>query len=871
MHAPRPYGLSNRGAQPTGEDLAFIDNLVRRLSNLKEVSGLPSVKMIRELPDGGLVIVHDAGGILRAVTDKPPVTRTTYQLSGFAEGYLPMLFCGVITKAVYALDRDKGIGLRLTTQTRRRLLNYSSSMAPERLALERFEIKHNDRFSELKPSPPNPLAFVSQYANQRPTWYSGAMGEVMQIVGGYGRQDLANLPEDKYEQAFMELPEEVVTAILKEMGDAILPAYYGMPPTSGQFQYDYKFHNTNLVGVAPDGTPWLLRVSGQGVYAMPLPMIPATCTAAFHEYVRSKGDHELERIIERFGGLPSGENMPANTPDFEAWRRAGVVIKICDTADFYQNSAYYTACGWSSNLNTTEIVNTCFNYEEGSGWGVGATYKGNFRYGGVENGGRIKPVESTLNADDTRNLSEYVARVKQLFSGNSARSLAVQYKLRRVPQAQIMARTRSSFDAGRESDYWENLELEPIAKHSGSVRKVYSGYVFFPSLSYTWQPQIKFPEPYLRGCVSHDFSPTDYESVERLKPWPKIDTVMFAYFAGDDLKVVKYFQDWNTWQRSVESDADDCMVLGSWKVVQYNTPSGLAGNFYTSDIDKRMEFAEITTTTNIKGTKVGHGKPWFQFDYIGSMQGAIGRNWYWTTQINTEQSKSQYFQDGLCVPYFFRNAVLHAVSEGSGGGMVSEEVELNEMSDPYIYRYWTYDPAFASRGGKAPPGAGSPEPKKGQPVWAESVEYLDSLCGSVADHGEWLGGLPADVTWLVMPKAGHWRQWQPPEPPGKVKTYRRVEHKGSTSKGEVNISNEPTHQTVHRNIPDNWYFSKSPKPDAAVDAVFYRDGAKNLFGDATYSNTNEPYMGNQVERKSWGKTVMADNKSAHHFIGVINE
>ena len=63
---------------------------------------------------------------------------------------------------------------------------------------------------------------------------------------------------------------------------------------------------------------------------MPLPLVPATTTEAFREYIEEVADEEILKILDRFGGMPSGESFPVGQ-DFQAWRRAGVVIKVCDT------------------------------------------------------------------------------------------------------------------------------------------------------------------------------------------------------------------------------------------------------------------------------------------------------------------------------------------------------------------------------------------------------------------------------------------------------------------------------------------------------------------------------------------------------------
>ena len=149
----------------------------------------------------------------------------------------------------------------------------------------------------------------------------------------------------------------------EELYSVRLPGYSGIPSIDGEFQYNYKFNQTHGVTFDNSNKPWLTRISSSGIYAMPLPLIPATTTDAFREYVEHVGDQEILKILDRFGGMPSGESFPKGS-GFESWRRAGAIIKVSDTNHFYSNIAYSMSCGWSFNLSGTEGFNTCYNYDE---------------------------------------------------------------------------------------------------------------------------------------------------------------------------------------------------------------------------------------------------------------------------------------------------------------------------------------------------------------------------------------------------------------------------------------------------------------------------------------------------------------------------
>ena len=858
MHQPRPHGLLAVGGEPTSEDSAAIELLARRLTNLKTLSGVDSLRMVRTLPDGGYVIAQDMGGTFRCITHKPAPPPPPPPFDGVAKDYIPMLFSGVVTKAI--LRQGEGLGMRFTEQTRRRLANYDpDNLGPDRAALQRFAIEYHTLVSELMPQIPGSVFTYTQYVAQRPTWYSGAMAEVMQIVGGYGRQDLPELPDDKLERARLLIPEQVMKKIREQMGNVRLPGYTGLPDKKGQFRYDYKFTNTNGVAFDSDNKPWLLRVAASGVWAMPLPLVPATTTQAFREYMEQVGDQEIIDILDRFGGMPSGESFPFREDDFQAWKRAGVIIKVCDTADFYDHIMYSSACGWSFNSRGTEGYNTCYDYYDDEGLGYGLAYKMKLTLSPAHEDGKLPP---PLDLDDpiaARRLDRYMSSLYKLLKANEAKHLAIKYKLRRVPVEQILARGDEA-DEG-ELEYWDALELEPIATHSGSVSEVGRGYLYHGA-KFQFQPQIKFPEPFMGGCVSHNFLPLINGRYK--ESYPNCDTIMFGYYVGDDLKVVKYFRDGRSYQREIEDDYEDCMIVGSWTRTISNSSTSLLGHFYTTDIDERKPVTPSETVIKTVGKDMGYDHtPHFQFDAPFWKPGTLWRNRYFTHEVVSETSEGHSLSIGVCIPYLNRNALLHAERESTSGSSRTESGSLKYVQDPTTYRYWTYDFVMHWAGGLEVM-SGRPYPKDGNPVWVEIENYNPLPCSDFADQGSWIPALPADYTWLIHPQANVWHLGGGGGAPP-YQAYVRTEHGDASEKGKLQLSIFEDERLVHSNIPDNMYFLGSPDD---VVGVFYRDACKAVFGSAVYANVSE----NEGEgRKRWGYTRLADHKSAHHFIGVINE
>lgn len=860
MHSPRPYGLLTVGGELTQDDSASIELLARRLTNLKELSEVQSLRMVRALPDGGYVLAQDMGGVFRIITHKPNQKTKTVTSDGLAKDYIPMLYSGVITKSL--LSDGEGLGMKLSEQTRRRLNNYDPNNLPiKNVRLQRFRIEYNDLVQEFVPEEETEKTHT-QYVQQRPTWYSGAMAEVMQIVGGYGRQDINGLPDNAIERARFLLPAETLKLIQMELNNIRLPAYTGLPDVLGQFQYDYKFSNTDGVGFDDQSKPWLIKIDNRGVWAMPFPLIPATTTQAFKTYVVKVGDEELLKILDRFGGMPSGESFPKGDM-FQAWERAGVVIKVCEVGAFYEHIAYSITCGWSFNLQGTEGFNTCYNYHA-NGLGIGLSYKLKLKLGHATNKGWQSPATRSTNPELEKKITNYLAQLFKLLPDNEPKNIAIKYKVRRTVNEAIWRDRvgRINPNWNDELNFWNNLVADPIATHAGSISEVGRGFLY--SLEKPkFQPQIKFPDPLNHGCVSHNFTPTD--GITPPSTYPNCDTIMYGYYIDDELKVVKYFYDGRGFVQSAENDYEECMIVGSWTQTETSGSTTNNGNFYTTDFDHRVPFAPTTTVTTIVGKDKGYdGKPFFAFDAFGSTTGTMWRNRYFTHKSITTTTENRVLKIGICIPYFCRNAVLHATSNSITGSSKSESMRLFSVLDPTTYRYWTYHFVFAWFG-SLPIQNGKPYPVDGNPVWVEIEEYNPTPCSDFADQGSWISGLPADYAWLIHPKSDEWSYSGGGGPP-KVQQYTKLTSNPSSGGGGLATNIIDGVGQILTIAPDKNYFLMSPD-DKMI--YFYRDGCRVVFGESVYANVSE--SGDGGGRKYWGYSSLADHRSAHHFIGVINE
>ena len=64
MHQPRPHGTFGTDGD---EDAAALELLARRLTNVKDLSGLSSLRMSRTLPSGAMAIAQDMGGVFKVI------------------------------------------------------------------------------------------------------------------------------------------------------------------------------------------------------------------------------------------------------------------------------------------------------------------------------------------------------------------------------------------------------------------------------------------------------------------------------------------------------------------------------------------------------------------------------------------------------------------------------------------------------------------------------------------------------------------------------------------------------------------------------------------------------------------------------------
>lgn len=850
MHAGKSYGLHVVGQDLTDKDQSFISAIALRFANLKSIRNIETLKLVYELPDGGSFIIQDAGGNFRVIAHKPLYKEPAITFDGRASTKIPMLFSGAVSS--YGLIKEgNGLPLKLTKQTSKRLMSYSNQQGPTNVELLRFACKYGPSFQEFMPERPAAELNYTQYIQQRPTWYSGAMSEVIQIVGGYGKQKIEDLPDDPLERAVFELPQKHQETIAEQLKSIRLPCYTGLPNEDGQFQYDYKFLQTDLVTFDLSNKPWLVRISSAGVWAMPLPIVPATTTDAFRAYIEEVGDDEILAILDRFGGMPSGEGMPARSSDFYAWVRAGVIIKVCDTKEFYQNLGYSSAMGWTSNTHGTEVANTCYSLDWTTGKITARAYKIKLELGAADNIGWVTSRTSS-SIGDMVSINKYLQFIYELITENTPINIAIKYKINKTPLNDIQDRAMGSYNES-EVDYWNNLELSPIAVHKGSFTKIDEG-VYFRSAG------VKVPEPMLGGCIS---IPAPLPMVSDRTG--KKDTTVLIYYIDDSIKTVKLFVDDRIQTIKTETNFEDYMYVGQWSKRELIGDARIVGDIYTSDIDDRFIVAPTEIETNITGVDLGYGGAILQMDYYFWKIGSLFRQRYFTTKTNVKTTTDKSMLLAVAIPYLCRNALVYAKTIESGRVATEETFKRNGIMDPHKYRIWSYNENLFNFGDLEVMN-GSPWPSRGRPVYAEILQYTPNESNAWADSGDWVGSLPADVTPLLYDYSDVLWTFRAEPPPPPVNEYSLETVTKDTKELEIKCQVYERVDKVREGYHSSLYYDLLP--DKYMNTLDV-NACKVLFGSKRYANISE--ITETGNRKQWGESLLVDNKSAHHFIGVINE
>lgn len=683
-----------------------------------------------------------------------------------------------------------------------------------RLAVEPYSVYAGDLGNPTEGSPRT----YSQYTRLKPTMFSGTMRAVVQVLMGFGRGTLRNgRTVSIYDQKPAVDPLRHRPTITRYNRDVLRDGF--------QVRYDWRFTRTHGITYAADGRPWLVEIGiVQGVLAMPLPLNAASTVLAFRRRLEKAIDMEALAVLDRFGGFPTGESFPPSE-QIEAWIRAGRILRLAthdDLAPFYAHTAYSQAMGWAFNLRGDEAHNT--------GW----------RYGDddVQRGVHymlpltIGATRSVARAGDVGGLT----RSFRALPTSDARDAAI-WKLDRLSVDQL-ARANDELDRYGAEDaltYVDSLVLEPIAFGSSHLSQVSEGALWFPPRAKQETGTVaRWPDADLGLLVAHSMKPASSAA-----PEPKrCDTTIHVFFAGDELKWVKFFREVETTPGTSTDDFDACMYIGQWAQHVDGGQIGIPAMFYTNDLDDREELAESTTDMSVRGVDLGYCRIVANDDIINPSQGSASRVKRFRLTTDTRTVTSSGKGTGIAVPFYDREAVFYAVQKTSEASSHSVSTGDRELADPWFCNYKRNFPgyygSYTGSGTASDPwrplrlqdvnGYGPNEFRTANP---NSPQYDDSnACRDMADSGPWVfGGDNIDA-----------KLYNIPAPPIPVPVNEQV---GPTGHYEVFLLSSSGFGTVRTLAMDTVNFGEwgIPSPDAGDGASSdqYIECTANAVGDAALS------------------------------------
>jgi len=120
MYSPQPHGLViEGGGKLTAQDSVYVDAVVRRFLNFKQVSNLENLRRYYDLPNGGHFIVQYMGGVFKVLIYKNPIDEDK-KVDDILKLDIPMLFCGSIDNE---LSTGGKASIKISSVTQKRLIH----------------------------------------------------------------------------------------------------------------------------------------------------------------------------------------------------------------------------------------------------------------------------------------------------------------------------------------------------------------------------------------------------------------------------------------------------------------------------------------------------------------------------------------------------------------------------------------------------------------------------------------------------------------------------------------------------------------------------------------------------------------------------
>lgn len=706
----------------------------------------------------------------------------------------------------------------------------------------------------------------SQYTRLRPTMYSGSMKKLVQFILGYGRIpertiygiDYKTYPEGK------ESPEETAP-----------PSPYEKEISSNgvQVRYDFRWLRTHGLTRSSDNKWWVVEISNQGIFAIPLVLYDKTTTDAFREKVADMGDDEAMEVLETFGGFPTGESIPSRSNVREAYVRAGFILSAKPEAlqRYYSGSMYSSAMGWAFSESGRRADNT--------GWRSPDLFTAfSHHYSCSMDIGPLKELEKS-SAGAT--LKTYLMAAKdkrdRVFDDLIG---ALFIKCERLDAKDVgkylKMKPEEAFDALNE------LVMPPIAEFSfncAMVSEAQNGGVI---------PEMKFYEPLVSGLVSVDYRPARRPGL--------VNAMMHVFYQGETMKWVRFYQGPSETVNEFEGERQEChprdqpyvYPVGQSTLQWRSGFKGYPCRIYTSEYDDRSLEFETVTTEVWNGSRMPTPEYYYSADPAFPVRGYLIRSWSFRLTFTRNTSSSRYKRSAAAVPGGMREAYHYALLEGEGGSSKSSGGLYASFGDPYGYE--TFD-SVVTYNINFPPGCRSMScarlpslPDCGRvlhPTVVREDEPYFGPCSDLTDQGPWAERCDVITKFGIdVPENFAWGSLGTSIPKPAIPTTSETGPSKATLKVWFVYSGEfspiKTYEKTETGsnagfLGWNW-FDISPDDLGFYDFTFAYGNAFGTGDTVMFSPTVNTGFAD-VDGFTWhrGQPFSQDMKDGIVFIGVINE
>lgn len=455
----------------------------------------------------------------------------------------------------------------------------------DKLALTQFEYEHifTDRnqhdvvylamkvpkllgqYNNPRPSPPKQTPF-SQFNLLKPTMFSGRMRYVVQWVMGYGKQaPVKVIRGGKKTEALPTTGYRVVPLDYPVRARDVVEAPHVVDDVElGALHYSPTWRATHGVYTSPAGRQYLIEISGAGVRAMRLPVIPMSGSTLKDEETRKKlKDIPLGYGFPTSKAKAEGVKSPLDVALSQGWVRVVAGSEV--VAPFYGRlSAVYAECGWAFSESGGKADNVGYNYPLPrprdypvfEHWSITIT------------GG---------DGDSEDDLYAY-SHGEAGFDRDIA-TLEVQLSM--VSKGSVWSLSRTYFP----------FRVPALDTDTGTPGVI--GFDAMPR-DFPRTPGTAIPEDYAKAFPTY----------------PRCDTTVHVFYDGEALKKLRFYQPRTsdiTESRSQWDERDyglECMVLGSFSWGSSVEESGTPMGFYSTAADHRIAGTKSSVSMKSQGQKV---------------------------------------------------------------------------------------------------------------------------------------------------------------------------------------------------------------------------------------------------------------------------